>query len=159
MLKESNPQDVTSERSANVKIIAGANAVGTYIPLFYVFMYKRWTDNLLEGAWHNVRQGMVKLKNIRGQTCGIVRRPGQRSSIIMYDGHKSHQSLTLTEGAKRNVMLYVLPPHTSHLTQPLDLAVFLLLKSQYYKECQTSLQRNPGISITRYEVAKLTAKP
>ena len=33
-------------------------------------------------------------------------------------------------------MLYVLPPHTSHLTQPLDLAVFGLLKSQYYTHRQ-----------------------
>ena len=78
----------------------------------------------------------------------------------MYDGHKSHLSITLAEWAKkRNVVLFVLPPHTSHLTQPLDVAVFDPLKSQYYKQRQSYLQQNPGISITRYEVAKLTARP
>ena len=82
------------------------------------------------------------------------------ATLIMYDGHKSHLSLTVTEWAKkRNVILFVLSPHTSHLTQPLDVAVFGPLSSQYYKECQSYLQQNPGISITRYEVAKLTAKP
>ena len=77
----------------------------------------------------------------------------------MYDGHKSHLSLTLTEWAKKiKVVLFVLQPHTS-MTQPLDVAVFGPLKSQYYKDCQSYLQQNPGISITRYEEAKLTAKP
>ena len=36
--KESNPQAVTSERSANVTIIAGVNSIGNYIPPFYVFL-------------------------------------------------------------------------------------------------------------------------
>ena len=48
--KESNPQAVTSERSANVTIIAGVYALGNYIPPFYVFPGKRWMDELMEGA-------------------------------------------------------------------------------------------------------------
>ena len=47
--KESNPQAVTSERSANVTIIAGVNALGNYIPPFYVLPGKRWMDELMEG--------------------------------------------------------------------------------------------------------------
>ena len=48
--KESNPQAVTFERSANITIIAGVNAIGNYIYPFYVFYGKRWMDELLEGA-------------------------------------------------------------------------------------------------------------
>ena len=170
--KESNPQAVTSERSANVTIIAGANAVGNYIPPFYVFPGKRWTDDLLEGAptgsvgtmsdkgWSNSRTFEAYVMDHLAKHAALSEGKDNEATLIMYDGHKSHLSLTLTEWAKkRNVILYVLPPHTSHLTQPLDLSVFGPLKSQYYKECQTYLQQNPGISITRYEVAKLTAKP
>ena len=86
--------------------------------------------------------------------------PSKPVSLILFDGHKSHISLTLSEWAKQNnVILFVLPPHTSHLTQPLDVGLFGPFKSNYYQECQLYLQKNPGISITRYEVARLTAKP
>ena len=79
---------------------------------------------------------------------------------MLYDGHRSHISLTLTEWAKaHNVVLFVLPPHTSHLTQPLDVRVFRPFKAMYNKECQTSMNKNPGLTITRYQVAELTAKP
>jgi hypothetical protein len=60
--------------------------------------------------------------------------------LILYDGHKSYLSLTLTEWAKKsNVLLFVLPPRTSHLTQPLDVGVFGPFKKFYYFECQQYL--------------------
>ena len=44
---------------------------------------------------------------------------------MLYDGHKSHSQLTLTDLVnKHNVILFVLPPHSSHLTQPLDVGVY-----------------------------------
>ena len=80
--------------------------------------------------------------------------------LVLYDGHKVHLSLTLTDWAKdHNVVLFVLPPHTSHLTQPLDAGIFGQLKKLYNRECQSYIHSNPGISITRYEIARLTAKP
>ena len=152
-------------------IIAGANAIGNSIPPFYVIPGKRWCDEFLEGApagsagkmsgtgWsnmgvfeHYVTEHLAKHAKITENN--------EQSTLIMYDGHKSHLSLTLTEWArKRNVILFVLPPHTSHLTQPLDMGVFGPFKSQYNKECKAYLQKNPGVTITKYEVAKLTSKP
>ena len=36
--------------------------------------------------------------------------------LVMYDGHKSHISIGLTEWAKQNhIILFVLSPHCSHL--------------------------------------------
>ncbi|KAJ8300379.1 hypothetical protein KUTeg_021898 [Tegillarca granosa] len=41
--------------------------------------------------------------------------------LLLYDGHTSHVSLHLIEWAKsENIILFVLPPHTSHLLQPMD---------------------------------------
>ena len=170
--KERNPQAVASERSANVTIIAGVNVIGNYIPPFYVFPGKRWMDELLEDAptgsiwtnsdkgWSNSRVFETYMMEHLAKHAALSEGKDRGATLIMYDGHKFHLSLTLTEWAKkRNVILFVLPPHTSHLTQLLDVAVFGPLKSQYYKECHSYLQQNPGISITRYEVAKLTAKP
>ena len=54
---------------------------------------------------------------------------------------------------------FVLPPHTIHLTQPLNVGVFGPFKSQYNKERQAYLQKNPGVAITKHKSAKLTVKP
>lgn len=81
-------------------------------------------------------------------------------TLILFDGHRSHTSLTLTDWAKRNnVILFVLPPHSSHLTQPLDVGVFGPFKSMYYTECQSFMRRNPGMNISKYDIACLTRKP
>ena len=48
--KQSNPQSVSSEKSANVTIIVGVNAVGNNISPFYVFPGKKWMDELMVGA-------------------------------------------------------------------------------------------------------------
>ena len=65
----------------------------------------------------------------------------------------------LKRSRKNNVILFVLPPHTSHLTQPLDVAIFGPFKTMYNKECQNYLKKHPGMTITKYQVAALTAKP
>ena len=60
---------------------------------------------------------------------------------------------------KYNAVLFVLPPYTSHVTQPLDVAVFGPLKSMYNSECQAYMKRNPGLSVEKCEVAKSTSIP
>ena len=167
---ESNPQAVTSARSSNVTIIAGANAIGNHIPPFYIFPGKRWCDDFLTGApagsagkmsesrWSNTGIFEYYVTNHLAKHVKITENNAQ-NTLILYDGHKFHISLTLTEWAKqRNVILFVLSPHTCHITQPLDVGVFGPLKCLYNRECQAYLQKNPGISITKYEVARLTSK-
>jgi hypothetical protein len=81
-------------------------------------------------------------------------------TIVLYDGCKAHISLTLTDWAKENnIILFVLPPHSSHLTQPLDVGIFGPMKRHFYSECKLYMHANPGRYISRYEVAKLTARP
>ena len=45
--------------------------------------------------------------------------------LILYDGHKSHVSLSLIQWPReRNIILFVLPAHTSHILQPMDVGCF-----------------------------------
>jgi hypothetical protein len=45
--------------------------------------------------------------------------------LLIYNGHSSHVDLKLIDTAiKNNVTIMLLLPHSSHLLQPLDLAVF-----------------------------------
>lgn len=59
-----------------------------------------------------------------------------RPALLMLDGHGSHLTIDLIDLAREhNVILYCLPPHTTHLLQPLDVAVFKALKSYFAKIC------------------------
>lgn len=91
---------------------------------------------------------------------GITNDPDQDPTLILFDGHKSHVRLTLANWARqRNVTLFLLPPHSSHITQPLDVAIFGPFKIMNYRECSSYMQNNPGATVTKYEIAKLSSKP
>jgi hypothetical protein len=49
--------------------------------------------------------------------------------MLVLDGHESHISIQFDEYCKaHNIVAVCLPPHSSHLTQPLDVACFGVLK-------------------------------
>ena len=55
---------------------------------------------------------------------------GKRMLII--DGHGSHISLNVIDTARENnIILYCLPPHTTHILQPLDVSVYKPLKNHF----------------------------
>ena len=46
------------------------------------------------------------------------------------DGHTSHINVAISDFARdKNIILYMFPPHASHLLQPLDVAVYGPLKN------------------------------
>ena len=53
-------------------------------------------------------------------------------AVIIYDGLKAHISeILFAECAERNIKIVMIPPHSSHLVQPLDQGVFRSMKSKY----------------------------
>ena len=53
-------------------------------------------------------------------------------ALLILDGHTSHLTLDVIDLARENnVILFCLPPHTTHLLQPLDVAVFKSLKAYF----------------------------
>ena len=147
--RNSSAQSVTSPRTYNVTIIGGGNALGNHVPPYYVFPGKRWNDDFMEGAavgsdgemstkgWSNSAVFNNYLTQHFAKYAGITDKQGDQRTLVLYDGHKSHAQLTLTDWAKKhNVILFVLPPHSSHLTQPLDVGVFGPFKCMYNHECE-----------------------
>ena len=60
--------------------------------------------------------------------------PSTRPVLLLLDNHSSYVNLEVVKLAKtNNIILFSLPPHTSHLYQPLDVAVFRPLKSYFSK--------------------------
>lgn len=56
----------------------------------------------------------------------------ERPLLLTMDNHESHITLALVEEARaNNVELFCLPPHTTHLLQPLDVVMFRPLKKSF----------------------------
>ncbi|KAL1838324.1 hypothetical protein VTK73DRAFT_4356 [Phialemonium thermophilum] len=70
--------------------------------------------------------------------------PVDRPRLLVLDGHKTHASEDFQFTCyANNILCFYLPPHTSHILQPLDLAVFSPLKTAYRRALgDVALQRN-----------------
>lgn len=62
----------------------------------------------------------------------LLHAPKERPLLLIFDGHKSPMNLEVVEAARKdNVILLCLPPHCSHILQPLDAGLFGLLKQRF----------------------------
>lgn len=161
------PSVITSERSSTTTILGCGNAIGHQIPPFFVFAGARMRDELLEGSCTGA-QGTVSKSGWSNSTVFFdylqnhfvhYAKPGSDDHILLlYDGHRSHISPYLVDWAKdNNIILFVLPPHTSHILQPLDVGCFGAFSKIYSDECQKH-QRNTGSVVGRYNVCSIACK-
>lgn len=62
----------------------------------------------------------------------LTHAPKERPLLLIFDGHKSPVNLEVVETArKENIILLCFPPHCSHILQPLDAALFVVLKQRF----------------------------
>ena len=167
---ESKPQAITSPRSTTVTLIGCANAIGNSLPPYFVFKGKRFMPELLKGASTGAKAVMsdsgwsnstIFRQYLEDHFLPHVRPDIQSSEhiLLLYDGHASHVSPHLIQWAKsNNIILFVLPPHTSHLLQPLDVGIFGPFKSYYHSECSLFMRNHMGQKITRYEMSEIACK-
>ena len=74
----------------------------------------------------------------------------ERPLILLYDGHATHVTLEIIDLARRSdVHLFVLPPHSSHLLQPLDVSIFSPFKNSLNLEMHKYMHDHPNNIITR----------
>ena len=60
-----------------------------------------------------------------------------KSRLLIYDGHDTHiTDLWIEHSMKNNIIFMILPPHSSHLTQPLDVGVFGPMKTLMASEME-----------------------
>ena len=70
---------------------------------------------------------------------------------LLLDGHDSHIDLYTSKFARdKDILLYAFPPHTSHITQPLDIGIFSPLKGNWKAAVQNFIDK------TKCAVTKLT---
>jgi hypothetical protein len=85
--------------------------------------------------------------------------PSKRPLLLLLDGHASHYCpKTIQIAAEKQVILFALPPNTTHLTQPLDRTCFSPLKTEWKQECHKFRTNNPGKVVNRLEFSSIFAR-
>jgi hypothetical protein len=71
--------------------------------------------------------------------------------LLIINSHESHDSLKFQQYCKDNkIVALCLPPHSSHITQPLNVGCFAALKKAYRRQAKI-LMRNQVNHITKTE--------
>ena len=94
--------------------------------------YRGWKFTATENGWTSDDTALEWLQKVFiPQTAP---RDLKEPRLLILDGHGSHETLEfMWECYSNNIHLLFLPPHTSHVLQPLDLSVFSPLKHAYRK--------------------------
>jgi hypothetical protein len=151
--RRGRPKAVQPGNREWVTVIQGINAAGWAIPPFIIFAgqhhlsawYKEdiprdWAIAVSDNGWTTNKLGVEWLKHFIKHTDGKV--VGARRLLIL-DGHESHQSLEFRELCKENnIYTLCMPPHSSHLLQPLDVACFSRLKRAYSREIEALIRHH-----------------
>jgi DDE superfamily endonuclease len=99
-----------------------------------------WTIGVSANGWTDDKLGLTWLQNVfekhtAQRTKGVYR-------LLILDGHGSHKTPEFDLFCKEHhIITLCMPPHSSHLLQPLDIGCFAVLKRLYGQQIQ-QLMRN-----------------
>lgn len=129
-------------------VIQGVNATGWAIPPFIIVkgryhlfswyenspLPKDWVIATSENGWTTNERGLEWIqhfdKHTKARTAGVYR-------LLVLDGHDSHHSTDFEVYCKENsIITLCMPPHSSHILQPLDVGCFSPLKTAYGKQIE-----------------------
>ncbi len=79
--------------------------------------------------------------------------------LLLVDGHSSHFDPKSIHFARdHSVIIFCLPPHTTHEAQPLDVSFFGPLKKNWGNVCHDFIQTTPRKAITKFNFSSLFAQ-
>ena len=129
-----------------VTVIECVNASGWSLPPFVILSSKAhqsswyrdlpldWTVGVSDNGWTIDELGFEWVKHFdqhtAARTAGVYR-------LLILDGHSSHATPEFDQYCAENkIITLCMPPHTSHLLQPLDVSCFSPLKRAYGREIE-----------------------
>ena len=148
---------------AQTTVVACVNAIGQAIPPYVIYNAKT-----LNPEW--MKDGPPGTKYARSENGWIdtdlfehwfnnhflTHAVSSRPLLLILDGHKTHyQPHVCQEAKKHKVIIFCLPPHSTHVSQPLDTCVFKPLKTEWNKATHMFQSKNPGVQITKYNFPRL----
>ena len=96
-------------------------------------------------GWTNENLGIDWLQRVFESN--TRQKAGNGWRLLIVDGHSSHVNMRFVEICDQNrILLVILPPHSTHRLQPLDLKIFSPLSTYYSQEIDRVIQRSCGLS-------------
>lgn len=141
----------TTGNKSQITVVGCVSATGQAIPPFVIFDAKclniEWTKGEVPGTTYGLStKGWIDSELFRGWLVDhfLKNAVAARPLVLLLDGHSSHYQPELIQFAKEHdIILFCLPPHTSHESQPLDVSVFGPLKRNWQQVCHDFMQANP----------------
>jgi hypothetical protein len=135
-----------------VTVIQGVNALGWYVPPFIVVkgayhlanwfteggLPPDWVIKPTNNGWTDNETGLDWIRHFDKHT---ARRSRAAYRMLVIDGHESHVSAEFDRFCKEhNIITISMPPHSSHLLQPLDVGCFSVLKRAYGRQIEVLMK-------------------
>jgi hypothetical protein len=93
-----------------------------------------WAVTTTTNGWADNATGLEWLRHFDEHT---KRRQKGVYRMLVLDGHDSHTNAEFEDYCKKNnIITLCLPPHSSHITQPLDVGCYSILKKMYGAEIE-----------------------
>lgn len=103
--------------------------------------YTNWKLAVSETGWTNDEIGLWWLQEVFEPSTRRSRRGKYR--LLILDGHHSHNTPEFNDHCtKHDIIALFMPPHASHLLQPLDVACFSPLKRAYGRRVEELMRLN-----------------
>jgi hypothetical protein len=135
-----------------ITVIQGVNSLGWTVPPFVIVAAKNnlnswyrnsgfppgWVISVTDNGWTTNERGMDWIRHFEKHTRSL-NVGGYR--LLILDGHESHHSDEFEEYCKENnIITLCMPPHSSHILQPLDVGCFGPLKKAYGRQIENMMQ-------------------
>ena len=161
-----NPVAPSSGDKSQITVVACVSAAGSFMPPMVILDRKtlppRFTEGEISGTGYGLSaKGWIDQELFDGWFTDhfLKYAPVIRPLLLLLDGHSSHYCPdTIRLAAKEKVIIFALPPNTTHITQPLDKGCFGPLKTYWKEECHNYMTENPSKVMSRYVFSKLLSK-
>ena len=141
-------------------VLFSVNAIGQYLPPYTIYkaasMWNTWMQGGPEGALYGFnKSGWMLDINFENFVIKVflpktAELAGTDDRLLIYDGHNSHITFKTAKAAMENkVHILCLPPHSSHVLQPLDVSVFFSVKKVWSKVCIQYFKDHPRHSLSK----------
>ena len=153
---------VTGDSKEQITTLCAVSAAGYVIPPMHIFAGERFKYNPMNNCVDNAYfgrsvSGWISTEIFFGWIANhFAKKVLVRPVLLLVDGHSSHIDLHISKFCRDNgIYLYCLPPHLSHVLQPLDVSFFKPLKLAWSKLCDEYRFSNPGKVVTKYVFAEV----
>jgi DDE superfamily endonuclease len=145
----------------HISVCATISAGGHYIPPLIIYKGVRASAGLLDGSPAGTKAAFTESGYIHQNIFRMYMEhfnasvPPRRPVMLMLDGHGSHIDLSSIDYCRENnIILYALPPNTTHILQPAEIA-FRNLKREYDKAVSRYNHENNGALVTKLTFARV----